>query len=187
MLSPARMSPWPWLAALGLAAGMAPAQDLQDLAAIRRAGEAFVEAQTRTLPGRVEIAVASPDPRTRLARCEQLEAFLAPGVKLWGNANVGIRCAKPEGLTVYLPVTIKVFADVVVLARLVPRSAESDYLFLVLEIDPSTFDLRRLIVRERTGNTSEFLFRGLVTNPKTDPNLFRFTIPKGVAVVRQDN
>jgi flagella basal body P-ring formation protein FlgA len=118
---PARISWWPCLAALGLAAGSAPAQEFQDLAAVQRAGEAFVEAQTRTLHGRVEAAVAPLDPRTRLARCERLQAFLAPGVRLWGNANVGVRCLQPEGWTVYLPVTVKVFADVVVLARPVTR------------------------------------------------------------------
>jgi flagella basal body P-ring formation protein FlgA len=121
MPSPARTSPRPWLAALGLAAGTALAQEFQDLAAIQRAGEAFVEAQTRNLPGRVETTVAPPEPRTRLARCERLQAFLAPGVKLWGNANVGVRCVQPEAWTVYLQVTVKVFADVVVLARPVPR------------------------------------------------------------------
>jgi flagella basal body P-ring formation protein FlgA len=121
MLSPAGTSPWPWLAVFGLAAGAATAQEFQDLAAIQRAAEAFVAAQTRTSPGRVETAVAPLDPRTRLAHCERLQAFLAPGVKLWGNANVGVRCAQPEPWTVYLPVTVKVFADVVVLARPVAR------------------------------------------------------------------
>jgi flagella basal body P-ring formation protein FlgA len=111
----------PWVAVLGLAAGAALAQEVQDLAAIQRAGEAFVEAQTRTLPGRVETAVAPPDPRTRLARCERLQAFLAPGVKLWGSSNVGVRCVQPEAWTLFLPVQVKVFADVVVLARAVPR------------------------------------------------------------------
>jgi flagella basal body P-ring formation protein FlgA len=121
MLSPARRSAWLWLAALGLAAGAAPAQETQDLAAIQRAGETFVQAQTRTLPGRVESTVAQPDPRTRLPRCERLQAFLAPGVRLWGSTNVGVRCVQPEAWTLYLPVTVRVFADVVVLARPVPR------------------------------------------------------------------
>lgn len=121
MPSLARTSVRPWLAALCLAAGVAPAQEVQDLAAIQRAGETFVEAQTRSLPGKVEIAVAPLDPRTRLACCERLQPFLAPGVKLWGNANVGVRCVQPDPWTVFLPVTVKVFAEVVVLARPVAR------------------------------------------------------------------
>jgi outer membrane lipoprotein carrier protein len=72
-----------------------------------------------------------------------------------------------------------------VLARLVPRGG-SEYLFLVLEIDSVTFDLRRLIVREKTGNTSEFAFRNLVFNSKTNSRTFQFTPPPGVELIRQD-
>jgi flagella basal body P-ring formation protein FlgA len=121
MISASRALRWLGLVLLPLAGG-APAQDAQDLAEIRRAGEAFVQAQTRDLPGRVEATVAAPDPRTRLRRCEELQAFLPPGVKLWGNANVGVRCLQPEPWTVYLPTTVRVFADVVVLTRPVARN-----------------------------------------------------------------
>jgi flagella basal body P-ring formation protein FlgA len=121
MISASRTSRWCALVLLPLAAS-APAQEVQDLGAIRRAGELFVQEQTRNLPGRVEITVAAPDPRNRLRQCQKLEAFLAPGVKLWGNANVGVRCLQPEPWTVYLPATVRVFADAVVLSRPVPRN-----------------------------------------------------------------
>jgi flagella basal body P-ring formation protein FlgA len=125
MISAVRVSRWFGLLLLTLAAA-APAQDMQDLDAIRRAGEAFVQAQTRNLPGRVETTVAAPDPRTRLRRCQNLEVFLAPGVKLWGNTNIGVRCLQPEPWTVHLPTTVKVFADVVVLSRPVARNHPLD-------------------------------------------------------------
>jgi flagella basal body P-ring formation protein FlgA len=114
---------WRWLGCVLLPlAAAAPAEELQDLTAIRRAGETFVQAQTSNLPGRVETTVAAPDPRTRLRHCESLQTFLAPGVKLWGNTHVGVRCLQPEPWTVYLPTTVKVFADVVVLTHPVSRN-----------------------------------------------------------------
>ncbi len=73
-----------------------------------------------------------------------------------------------------------------VLVRLTPRSREPDYTFLVLECDRTTFTLRRIIIREVTGNTSEFLLSNLQTNMKIDNNEFHFKIPKGVEVVRLD-
>ena len=66
-----------------------------------------------------------PPPRsTRVpgsGRCESLQPFLPPGAKLWGTANVGLRCLKPENWTVYIPVTVKVTGDVVVTALPVRR------------------------------------------------------------------
>jgi flagella basal body P-ring formation protein FlgA len=115
-----RVAPWFGLVLL-VSLDSTRAQDLQDLAAVQRTAEAFVQAQTRSQPGRVEATVAAPDPRTRLPRCANLQAFLAPGVRLWGNANVGVRCVQPESWSLFLPVTVKVFADVVVTARPVSR------------------------------------------------------------------
>jgi flagella basal body P-ring formation protein FlgA len=93
----------------------------QDLAELQRAAEAYARSQTVNLPGEVAVAAAPVDPRTRLGRCESLQPFLAPGAKLWGTANVGLRCLKPESWTVYIPVTVKVTGDVVVTAGPVRR------------------------------------------------------------------
>jgi flagellar basal body P-ring formation protein FlgA len=106
------------LAAAGPGSTWALDQDLTDL---QRAAEAYVRSQTINLPGQVEVAAAPLDPRTRLGRCESLQPFLAPGAKLWGTANVGLRCLKPESWTVYVPVTVKVTGDVVVTAVPVRR------------------------------------------------------------------
>lgn len=93
----------------------------QDLAELQRAAEAYAGSQTLNLPGQVEIAAAPIDPRTRLGRCESLQPFLPPGTRLWGTANVGLRCLKPESWTVYVPVTVKVTGDVVVTSAPVRR------------------------------------------------------------------
>jgi outer membrane lipoprotein carrier protein len=71
--------------------------------------------------------------------------------------------------------------------RLTPRSATGDYEFLLLEIDAKTSDLRRLVIHEHSGNTSEFLLSNIVMNVKMNNKEFQFKPPKGVEVVRLDN
>jgi outer membrane lipoprotein carrier protein len=70
------------------------------------------------------------------------------------------------------------------LVRLTPRSGGGEYEFLVLEIDPKSFDLRRIVIREHGGNTSEFLLTNIAVNVKMGNREFQFKIPKGVEVVR---
>jgi flagella basal body P-ring formation protein FlgA len=93
----------------------------QDLLEIQRTAEGYAQAQARTLPGRPEIAAGQLDPRTRLPRCESMEAFLSPGARLWGSSNVGVRCRRPQSWSVFVPVTVRVIADVVVTSRGVGR------------------------------------------------------------------
>lgn len=73
------------------------------------------------------------------------------------------------------------------LIRLTPRSAEPEYAYLVLELDRKTWDLRRLVIRESSGNTSEFLFTNVKTNVKIENSKFRFKPPKGVDVIKLDD
>ena len=93
----------------------------QDLRELQRTAEAYARSQTANLPGRVELTVSPLDPRIQLARCESLQPFLAPGARLWGGSNVGVRCLKPESWTVYVPVAVKVTGEVVVTSRPVRR------------------------------------------------------------------
>ena len=72
------------------------------------------------------------------------------------------------------------------LFHLVPRSPGAEYSFVVIECDAKTFDLRRILIRERSGNTSEFEFGPLTANMKLDRKQFEFKIPKGVEVIRLD-
>lgn len=92
-----------------------------DLGELQRAAEVYARSQTAHLPGRVEISVAPLDPRTRLARCENVQPFLAPGTKLWGGSKIGLRCLEPGSWTLYVPVQVKVTGEVVVTARPVRR------------------------------------------------------------------
>ncbi len=72
------------------------------------------------------------------------------------------------------------------LLRLVPRAEDPEYSYLVLEIDARTFDIRRIVIHERTGNTSEFVLTDVATNVRVNPKQFQFKAPKGVEIVRLD-
>jgi flagellar basal body P-ring formation protein FlgA len=95
--------------------------ETQDADEIRSTVDAFVQAQTAGLPGRVESVPGAVDPRLRLNRCESLEAFLPTGARLWGNSTVGVRCLRPERWSLFVPVQVRVWADVVVSARALAR------------------------------------------------------------------
>ncbi len=71
-----------------------------------------------------------------------------------------------------------------IMLHLRPRTPEPDYSHLVLELDAKTCDVKRIIIHEPTGNTSEFLLTNLETNVKVKDSQFRFQIPKGVEVIR---
>jgi outer membrane lipoprotein carrier protein len=71
--------------------------------------------------------------------------------------------------------------------RLTPHTSQPDYAFLVLELDQLTFELRRIVIRELTTNTSEFILTDLATNVKLNDNQFKFKIPKGVEVVHVED
>jgi outer membrane lipoprotein carrier protein len=73
-----------------------------------------------------------------------------------------------------------------ILLRLTPRSAEADYAYVVIDCDRISYDINRIVIHERTGNTSEFVLSNLKTNVKVDSKQFQFKIPKGVEVIRLD-
>jgi len=81
---------------------------------------------------------------------------------------------------------IKSSSNDTVMVRLTPKAPDLDYSYLVLEIDSRTFDLRRIAIRERTGNLSDFAFTEMRTNVKINDNRFRFQMPKGVEVIELD-
>jgi flagella basal body P-ring formation protein FlgA len=59
---------------------------------------------------RVEIEVGALDSRLKLAPCARITPYLPAGTRLWGRAQVGLRCDEGARWSVFLPVTVKVFA-----------------------------------------------------------------------------
>jgi flagella basal body P-ring formation protein FlgA len=81
----------------------------------------FVEHQTRGLPGQVSWTVAPLDERVRLAPCDEFSVGLPPGGRLWGRSTVSVRCLQPQPWQIFVSVTVRIVAEVVVAAR--PLSA----------------------------------------------------------------
>jgi len=75
-------------------------------------------------------------------------------------------------------------AEKTLLLRLTPRNSQSEYEFLVLELDAQNYDLRRITIHEHGGNTSEFLLSNLTENAKISSKEFQFKPPKGTEVIR---
>lgn len=85
-------------------------------ATLKKTVEDFLTRQLANQPG-ATFTLGGVDPRLRLPRCAQTEAFLPAGSRLWGNTTVGVRCEAPSAWTVYLPATVKVMAGAVVSTR----------------------------------------------------------------------
>ena len=67
--------------------------------------------------------------------------------------------------------------------KLVPKSKQPDYDWLVLAVDPATLAIRGLVTVDAQGGTSTFAFTNLKENVGLADNQFTFKIPRGVDVV----
>jgi flagella basal body P-ring formation protein FlgA len=110
-----------WLFAPTLLIAASASAGIEESRNIRNAVETFVRAQTESLPGHVEVKAGLVDPQLKFTQCDRLEVFLPPGTRLWGNTTVGVRCDSPEKWSLYVPVQVHVYADVVLTARALTR------------------------------------------------------------------
>ena len=101
-----------------------------------------------------------------------------PFVFLLGGGNIRRDYSATEE-TEFVPA----FSDTVLL-RLVPVRDNGEYKFVTVEIDAKTFTVRRVVIREFSGNTSEFILSDIVLNQKTNARAFQFSPPRGVEIVR---
>jgi len=67
--------------------------------------------------------------------------------------------------------------------KLVPRTGQADYDWLILEIAPKTLELRGLVTVDAQGGRSSFSFTNLKENPGIADKQFAFSIPRGVDVI----
>ena len=67
--------------------------------------------------------------------------------------------------------------------KLVPKTPQPDYDWLVLLVDPATLSLRGLVTTDAQGGTSAISFENLKENVGLSDKFFTFTIPRGVDVV----
>jgi len=69
--------------------------------------------------------------------------------------------------------------------RLTPEKRHAAFAELIVEVVPSTFELRRVSILELGGARSDFLFSGVRENVRVSPEQFRFTIPPNVQVLEE--
>jgi outer membrane lipoprotein-sorting protein len=67
--------------------------------------------------------------------------------------------------------------------KLVPRTPQPDYDWLVLAFDPSTLQIHGLVTADAQGGTSSFSFTSLKENAGISDKAFTFKIPRGVDIV----
>jgi outer membrane lipoprotein carrier protein len=67
--------------------------------------------------------------------------------------------------------------------KLVPKSRQTEYDWLVLAVDPATLAIRGLMTVDAQGGTSAFAFSNLKENVGLADNEFTFRPPRGVDVV----
>lgn len=68
--------------------------------------------------------------------------------------------------------------------RMYPRR-ETDVEEVLMEVDPGTFDIRRLRLSYRDGSITEFVFNEIETNSGLDQSLFEFVPPPEAEVIEQ--
>jgi outer membrane lipoprotein carrier protein len=67
--------------------------------------------------------------------------------------------------------------------KLVPKSRQRDYDWLVLVVDPATLGIRGLVTVDQQGGKSSFSFLNLKENVGLTDKEFAFKIPRGVDVI----
>ena len=67
--------------------------------------------------------------------------------------------------------------------RLVPRKADPELEWLILGVDPTTYQIRHLVAVDGQGGQSTFTFSNLKENRSLSDKIFTFQIPRGVEVI----
>ena len=112
---------------LGVVGAPADARQHTEIDTIRSAARQFIVAELSGGAGEqaltdTTVTIKALDPRLRLALCgEPLQAYKAPGTRLLGHSTVGVRCARPQAWSLYVPVHIEKQVPVLTLSRPLAR------------------------------------------------------------------
>jgi outer membrane lipoprotein carrier protein len=68
--------------------------------------------------------------------------------------------------------------------KLVPRKTDPEVEWLIVAVEPSTFQIRALVAMDRQGGQSTFTFKNLKENRNLSDTIFDFKVPRGVDVIR---
>jgi flagella basal body P-ring formation protein FlgA len=76
--------------------------------------------QTHT--GKFKVRIGSLDSRLKLSQCDMpLEAFSPPGARLYGKTTVGVRCTGSQPWKIFVPSTLVLYEDVLIVSRTIVR------------------------------------------------------------------
>lgn len=131
---------WQWLAVLLiLPATSLPASQAHEgnhsLEAIRTLAEDFIRARLDADPASITVRADRLDPRLRLKECTgKTETYLPAGERSHGRMAVGVRCnLDAHRWSLFVPVTVTHYADIVVATRSLPRGVSVDASAVQLE------------------------------------------------------
>lgn len=88
---------------------------------VQREASAAIAARDQV---RIDVKVGQLDSRLQLAPCARIEPFLPAGTRLWGRANVGLRCVQGAQWSVLVPVTVRVHGPALVALRPLPAQSQ---------------------------------------------------------------
>lgn len=89
----------------------------QDVQVVNKAIDDFLRVQIKGLPGSASYTIGAVANSERLNACHNLQVGLPQGGRLWGKANVVVRCEEAQAWTLYVPVKIKVVGNYLVSSR----------------------------------------------------------------------
>lgn len=81
---------------------------------------AFLEQQTRSLPGEVRFSIGPIPNPTLVRQCRSVELAAGQGARSYGRTRVSVKCTEGARWNVLVPVQISLIADYVVSARPIP-------------------------------------------------------------------
>lgn len=129
-----------YIGSFALPATAQSTQAYQPLEQIRESAEEFLRSILDNDGTRKSVQIGQIDSRLRLSRCPSpLVAFLPAGVRPQGNITVGVRCAGPKPWKLYVSAKVRIYQEVVVLRRSLPRHSRIAMQDVVLAELETTF------------------------------------------------
>ena len=113
---------------------------------------------------------------TRSAIKESVDPQI-PFLFLLGRGNLRRDFSRIELVSAERPVTV---GNVVL--KLVPKRAPEEFRQLLVEVSPGSFEVKRLVIFERSGARMDFLLSNVQENYVAPDGQFQFTLPPGVTV-----
>jgi flagella basal body P-ring formation protein FlgA len=160
------------LAAVILTAHAESTSERQRLDVIDAAVRSYLGQQLADYGPRARIDVGRLDHRLNLKPCDQLTVQLPAGNRLVGNSSVQVRCAKPGGWTIAVPVAISIETEYWVATRALPAGHE----LTEADLERRTGDLAQLpaaVITDRAQAVGRTVVGGVAAGAPLRSDLLR--------------